>query len=83
MVDRTENIRRHMVSEINSNPTERELLEMEHGKDNVWDTSELTKEFNVEGFLAPFCVVTKKSTGERGTVMFQHSPRFYFDFNPK
>ena len=36
--------------------------------------------FAVEGFLAPYVVVRRKSDGVRGTLTFQHSPRFYFDF---
>lgn len=80
MSDPTEGIRRIMVEEINSNPNEREALEAKYGKDNVWDTQELQRDFTVTGFMAPFCAVVRKSDGVRGAVMFQHAPRFYFDF---
>lgn len=80
MNDPTENIRRQMVDEINSNPNPKELLEADYGKGNVWDTEELSKEFKVTGFMAPFCVVERKSDGKKGSVMFQHSPRLYFNF---
>ena len=53
MTDLTESTRRSMVAEINTNPGPREALEAEHGQ--VWDTTELTKEFQVLSFLAPFC----------------------------
>ena len=43
---------------------------------------ELTKEFEVLGFLAPFVMVRERSTGRKGSLLFQHWPRFYFDFNP-
>jgi len=79
-MDPTEEIRREMVAEINSNPSPREMLEREHGRGNVWDTQELGNEFEVMGFMAPFCVVKRKSDGQLGSVMFQHSPRFYFNF---
>ena len=46
----------------------------------VWDTQELGKDFEVTGFMAPFVVVRRKSDGVKGSLMFQHSPRFYFDF---
>ena len=46
----------------------------------VWDTSELSKEFEVLGFMAPFCVVRNKKTGREGSIAFQHLPRLYFDF---
>ena len=82
MTDITENTRRKMVGAINAVPSEREALEQAYGKDNVWDTTELQETFEVRGFAAPFCTVIKKDTGEKGTVMFQHMPRFYFGFQP-
>jgi hypothetical protein len=30
--------------------------------------------------MAPFCVVIKKDTGKKGSIMFQDRPRFYFEF---
>jgi hypothetical protein len=80
MTDPTENIRRAMVDEINSNPGSREALEKEHGQ--VWDTEQLTKDFEVRGFMAPFVVVKRKSDGVVGSLEFQHQPRFYYGFTP-
>lgn len=79
MSDPAEAIRRQMVTEINAEPGSRELLEQQHGK--VWDTRQLQEEFSVEAFLAPVAVVRRRSDGVRGTVYFQHSPRFFFDFS--
>ena len=76
--DPTETVRREMVAEINADPGSREALEAEHGE--VWDTQELTAAYSVEGFLAPFVVVVRKSDGVRGSLEFQHSPRFYYGF---
>jgi len=78
MHDRTESIRRERLIEINTEPGSREALEARYGE--VWDTVELSDEFVVEGFLAPFVVVRRKSDGQRGSVEFQHEPRFYFNF---
>ena len=78
MHDPTETIRRERLAEINAMPGSREPLEARHGK--VWDTNELSSEFVVEGFLAPFVVVRRKSDGQRGSLEFQHEPRFYFKF---
>ena len=78
MIDPTENIRREMVAEINAAPGSREALEAQYGK--VWNTSELSEDFEVTGFLAPFVVVRRKSDGKKGSLTFQHSPRFYFSF---
>lgn len=77
-MDETENLRRMMVDDINSNPQQRGCLEAKHGK--VWDTTELAKDFEVQGFMAPLVAVTRKSDGKQGTLTFQHYPRFYFDF---
>jgi hypothetical protein len=76
--DETEPVRRALVREINHSPKTREELEQEHGK--VWDTQELGQDFEVRSFCAPFVVVTRKSDGVRGSLSFQHSPRFYFNF---
>lgn len=78
--DPTEGIRMAMTAEINAKRAEREPLEKQHGQ--VWDTEELQRDFEVTGFMAPFCGVTRKSDGKKGAVMFQHYPRYYFDFKP-
>lgn len=77
MSDSTEPIRRMMVGVINSNPGDRASLER-HGP--VWDTKELSRDFEVLGFMAPYVVVRRKSDGVKGTLMFQHNPRYYYSF---
>jgi len=76
--DPTEPIRRELVDEINSHAAERASLKSEWGQ--VWDTKQLQEDFEVHGFMAPYCVVVRKSDGKRGSIMFQHMPRFYFGF---
>ena len=71
--DQTENIRRQLVTDINSAPGSREALEAEHGQ--VWDTSQLGTDYEVLGFMAPFVVVKRLSDGRKGSLMFTHSPR--------
>ena len=78
MNDETESIRRELVAEINATPNSRQKLEADHGK--VWDTEELRKDFEVTGFLAPFVVVIRRSDGKKVSMMFVHSPRYYFGF---
>ena len=77
-MDETEQIRRSMVAKINAAPGSRESLEQQHG--DVWDTTQLQELFEVRGFAAPLAVVKRKADGALGSVMFQHSPRFYFHF---
>lgn len=78
MHDETEAIRRQMVKEINSNPGEREELEKKYGQ--VWDTSDLSRDFDVKGFAAPLVVVQRKTDGVMGSLEFQHRPRYYFNW---
>ena len=78
MTDQTEAIRRERLAEINAVPGSREALEAQHGQ--VWDTQQLGQDFQVIGFLAPLVVVRRKADGVRGSLEFQHRPRFYFNF---
>ena len=78
MNDPTETIRRERLAEINAEPGSREALEAQYGQ--VWDTSELSKDFSVLGFLSPIVVVEKKSGHVKGSLEFQHDPRFYFNY---
>ena len=80
MTDPTESIRKEMLVEINAQPGSREYLEAKHGQ--VWTTSELSDEFEVIGFMAPVVVVIRKSDSQKGSLFFQHSPRFYYGFEP-
>ena len=79
MSDPTETVRRAMLQEQRtSGPSSQEALEKAYGR--VWNTSQLTEDFEVIGFLAPFVVVRRRSDGRKGTLSFQHSPRLYYDF---
>jgi hypothetical protein len=80
MSDPTEDIRKQMLAEINAQPGSREYLEAQHGQ--VWGTSELSNDFEVIGFMAPIVVVRRRSDGQKGSLYFQHSPRFYYGFEP-
>jgi hypothetical protein len=81
MSDPTEPIRRELLAEINAQPGSREALEAEHGQ--VWDTKQLGDDFEVLGFAAPLVVVKRRSDGVKGSLFFQHNPRFYFGFQSK
>jgi len=88
MNDPTENIRRSMTAAYNAEAAEiaetatdpRAELEARYGQ--LWDTQELQAEFSVEGFMAPFVSVTRKSDGAKGMLTFSHRPRFYHSFAP-
>ena len=80
MNDSTESIRRERVAEINLEPDSREALEAKHGR--VWTTDEMSEEFQPIGFMAPLIVVSRRSDGVKGSLEFQHVPRFYFNWQP-
>ncbi len=79
-MDETEMLRRKRIAEINNDDLTREALEAKHGK--VWSTDEMMEEFEAIGFMAPYVVVRMRSTGEKGSLEFSHSPRYYFNFQP-
>lgn len=80
MSDPTEAIRRERVAEINLQPGSREALEAQYGQ--VWSTDQLSDDFSVIGFMSPLVVVCRKSDGVKGSLFFQHGPRFYYSFKP-
>jgi len=80
MTDPTEKIRRNRLAEINTVPGNREALEAKFGK--VWDTTQLGEEFVVTAFIAPLVVVRRKADDVVGSLEFQNSPRFYFNWQP-
>lgn len=81
MSDPTESLRRQQLAEINAEPGSREYLEAKHGQ--VWNTDELQNDFQALGFMAPYIIVRRRSDGVRGSLIFQHNPRFYFSFSPE
>lgn len=76
--DPTEQLRRVAAALINVISRDQEDLEKLYGK--VWDTEELKRDFEVLGFLAPFVFVIRKTDNQKGSLTFQHLPRFYFGF---
>ena len=73
MKDPTERLRRGMIA---SGAPERDLAKA----DKRWTTEEMSAEFTVQSFMAPFVFVTRRSDGTKGTMEFVHSPRVYFNF---
>jgi len=82
--DETEDLRRKRMAVVNGAVesqdavAERKRLEAQHGR--VRDAAQLAHEFEVLGFMAPYVVVKRRSDGHKGSLEFQHSPRFYFNF---
>src|SRR5687768_7365626 len=80
MSDNTEALRRNRLGEINAEAGSREALEARYGQ--VWDTQQLSQDFEVLGFLAPYVVVRRRSDGLKGSLEFSHHPRLYFSWQP-
>lgn len=79
--DELTRVRAMMASEINAKALGRDALETAYGQ--TWDTEQLGKDFEVLGFLAPFCIVSRRADGRRGSLIFQHHPRYYWGFDPE
>jgi len=76
--DWTEGYRRSRVAELNAEAGSREALEAKYGE--VYDTRQMQEVFKALGFGAPFIMVERKSDGVKGSLEFQHDPRYYFNF---
>ena len=76
--DITEIVRRGLQQALNAEEAERKALEDKYGQ--VWDSDQIRQDFDVLSFAAPWMIVTRKSDGKRGSLFFQHSPRFYWGF---
>jgi hypothetical protein len=75
MIDETEEIRRKMLA------TGQPARELETAEEK-WTTDEVREQFEVLGFMAPFVAVIRRSDGVKGSLMFNHDPRVYFNFVP-
>lgn len=64
-----------------SGDPDRERIRLGAVFSDVMDTEEVRAQFEVIGFAAPFVRVVRKSDRATGTLVFQHHPRFYFDFH--
>lgn len=78
MYELAEALRRQRLIEINVESRDRAALEATYGQ--VWSPDELTRDFVVEGFLAPYVVVVRKQDHQRGSLEFQRQPRYYMNF---
>lgn len=72
MYDSTAGIRRDMIA------TGQPAADLAAEQGQTWTMDELTSDFEVIGFAAPFVVVRWRSDGQVGTLEFTHSPRVYF-----
>ena len=75
MKDPTEELRRAMIE------CGQPARDMEEATEK-WDTDQVRDLFIVHSFLAPFVFVTRKKDNVKGTLEFNHSPRWYFNFTP-
>ena len=74
MPDETEAPRRERLVEINADPGSREALEARYSQ--VCDTNQMRADFEVLGF-------SRRSDGVRGSLEFQHTPRYLFRWEPE
>ena len=77
-VEAAETLRLCRLVRLNAEAADRPTLERRHGQ--VWDPAELRRDFTPIGYMAPYVVVCRKAGGIRGSLEFQHHPRFYFNW---
>ena len=76
--DQSESVRKTM---IDIGLPEEALKQCQQSGGKVYaGRDELLVDFEIIGFLAPFVCVIRKSDGVKGSLMFTHMPRFYFNF---
>ena len=46
----------------------------------LWNTEQVTKDFEIRSFMAPYVSVRRRSDNVKGTMQFTHMPRWYFNF---
>lgn len=66
------------MAELAQEAGPRAELEAQYGE--VWDTAQLRERFEVIGFMAPYVVARDQRTDKKGSLEFQASPRFYFNW---
>ena len=72
MTDPTEDIRKQMLVEINAAPGSREYLEHKHGQ--VWDTAQLSEDFEVSASPPLSSSSAGRAMGRRGACVPGHHP---------
>ena len=78
-IDPTEEYRRAEQALLNARAAERAALEETYGQ--VWTTEELrATDWEVLGFMDPYVVVKNRKTGNKGSLQFQQSPRYFFNY---
>ena len=69
------------ADDINAKPRSRAELEAAYGQ--VWNVDSLRDDFIPLSFARPLMAVERRSDGQRGTLHFQDSPRYYWGFETK
>jgi len=72
----TESIRRAMMAR------DQPASDLAANTAHTWTPDQMRAEFDVDGFMAPFVVVRRRSDGARGMLEFTHLPRVYFNWTP-
>ena len=80
LADHTEEMRRKAMDLMKREPASYEDLVANYGRDNVWTTEQVKELYEITSFMAPYCTCTRKSDGQVGSLAFQHSLRFCFNF---
>jgi hypothetical protein len=75
MHDSTAGVRRDMIA---TGQPHADLADVQEHGEQIWDTQELQRDFEVLGFMAAFVAVRRRSDWVTGSLEFTHHPRVYF-----
>lgn len=66
---------------VSAETATRKALETKYGK--VWNTEEPNEQFEQTGSMGLVILVRRRLDGRKGSMEFNHSPRFYFHFKER
>jgi hypothetical protein len=66
---------------INDNPRHITALELDY--EEIWGEDDVGERFEIYGYKPPFAIAVDKVTGDKGSLIFQNSPRYYFGWSPE
>ena len=79
--EESESARMRKIIEVNPEAGSRAALEEQYGQ--VWTMDEVTAQFEITSFLAPYVYAVERKTGRKVRLAFQHHPRFYFSLTDR
>lgn len=78
LTEETAEERAKLEAEVNATPCTLEELQRKYGQ--VWTVEQVEAQFEIEAFCPPLACATRRADGVRGTLVYQHCPRYYWSW---